>query len=123
MFEIEGIIQYYENSVMAWVDNGLGQYYRSLLPKAWGVKPPKAKSHVSIVRVFEKPDKSKWGLYNGSTIRVVYYPSVHTDGVYFWLDCDSDEIGFIRRSLLLSTFRNTESQYDLCYHITIGNSK
>lgn len=125
MFSVDGIIQYRENSVVAWIDSEIGAYYRSLLPRAWCVKPPKEKSHVSIIRVFERPEKKNWGLYDGCSICITYYPSIQTDGVYFWLDCDSDEIGFIRRTLLLSTFRNDNPEYKLysCYHITIGNVK
>ena len=125
MFVTDGIIQYRENSVVAWVDNSIGEYYRALLPKAWGVKPPKEKTHVSIVRVFERPSRKTWGMYDGLSICITYYPSIQTDGIYFWLDCDSDEIGFLRRTLLLSTFRNDNPQYKLYenYHITIANTK
>jgi hypothetical protein len=125
MFVVDGIIQYRDDSVVAWIDSEIGSYYRSLLPRAWCVKPPKEKTHVSIIRSFERPDKSRWGDYDGLPIQITYYPIVQTDGVYFWLDCYSDEIGFIRRSLLLSTFRNTDYRYPIYdrYHITVGNTK
>jgi hypothetical protein len=125
LFSVDGIIQYRENSVVAWIDSEIGAYYRSLLPRAWYVKPPKEKSHVSIIRVFERPEKKNWGLYDGCSICITYYPSIQTDDTYYWLDCYSDEIGFVRRSLLLSTFRDTDYRYPIYdrYHITIANTK
>ena len=125
MFQAHGIIKYYKNWCMAWLDeDDLLAYYRALLPKAWGVCPPMRPAHVSIVRLFEEYNPKNWGKYDSQTIVVDYEPGVYTDGTYFWLDCWSDEIGYIRRSLGLSTFRERDgfSNYD-CYHITIGNLK
>jgi hypothetical protein len=83
------------------------------------------KPHVSIVRKFELPDRTKWGLCDGKTIIVDIIPGIQTDGIYFWLDCFSDEIGYIRKNLGLSIFRDVNVQYPIynCYHVTIGNVK
>jgi hypothetical protein len=83
------------------------------------------KPHVSIVRKFESPDRTQWGLCDGKTIIIDIIPGIQTDGTYFWLDCFSDEIGYIRKKLGLSIFRNVDLQYPVynCYHITIGNVK
>jgi hypothetical protein len=126
MLRTQGIIKYYNNWVMAWlVEDDLLKYYRGLLPKAWGVCPPMRPAHVSIVRLFESvPNRSQWGKYDGQSIVVEYEPGVQSDGLYYWLDTWSDEIGFIRRSLGLSTFRERDGFSDFgCYHITIGNVK
>ena len=125
MFVTDGIIEYRENSVVAWVDNSIGEYYRALLPKAWGVKPPKEKSHVSIVRHFEQYCRNNWGRYEGWTAKIEYRPEIQTDGIYYWLNCWSGEIAKIRHSLALPSFRNTDPKYKLyfSYHITIGNTK
>ena len=125
MFQTEGIIRYYNNWCMAWVDDGVAKYYRALLPQACYIRPPMRPAHVSIVRLFETvPDRSKWSKYKGQSIVVEYEPGVQTNGIYYWLDCWSDEIGFIRRSLGLGTFRENDgfSSFN-CYHITIGNVK
>lgn len=111
---------------MAWLDDEIARYYRSLLPKALGVCPPMRSAHVSIVRIFEDvPNKAEWGKHEGSVIGVIYCPSIQTDGIYYWLDCYSDEIGLIRRGLGLSTFRNIDYRYPIysSYHTTIGNTK
>ena len=119
MFQTWGIIKYGENSCRAWLDDEIGKYYRSLLPKAWGVQPPMHTTHVSIVRVFEKPNRLYWKKYEGSTIEVIYYPSMQTNGLYFWLNCMSDDIERIRKEMGLSIFRSTFSTH----HITVGNLK
>ena len=126
MYQLEGIIRYYHNWCMAWlVEDDLLAYYSALLPKALYVQPPMRAAHVSIVRLFEEvPDRSQWGKYEGQSIVVDYEPGVQSNGLYFWLDCFSDEVGFLRRSLGLSTFREHDGFSDYgCYHITIGNVK
>ncbi len=82
-------------------------------------------AHVSIVRLFEVvPNRSLWGKYEGQSIVLEYEPGVQSDGLYYWLDTWSDEIGFIRRSLGLGTFRESDGFSNFnCYHITIGNVK
>lgn len=126
MFRATGIIKYYNNWVMAWlVEDDLLKYYRTLLPKAWGVCPPMRPAHVSIVRLFESvPNRKAWGKYEGQSIVLEYEPGIQSNGLYYWLDTWSDEVGFIRRSLGLSTFRenNGYSSFNN-YHITIGNVK
>lgn len=124
MYQLEGIIQYYNSWCLAWLPQGLDKYYRALLPKAWYVHPPMNKPHISIVRKFETPDRTNWGLCDGKSIIVDVYPGIQTDGLYYWIDCFSDEVGYIRRSLGLSTFRERDGFSDYgCYHITIGNTK
>ena len=125
MFAAGGIIRYYNNWVMAWLDDDITKYYRSLLPKALYVQPPMRAAHVSIVRLFETvPNREAWGAYDGQSIVVEYEPGIQTNGLYYWLDAWSDEIGFIRRSLGLSTFRERDGFSDFgCYHLTIGNTK
>jgi hypothetical protein len=121
MFTIKATVQYYTNWAIAWIDPQLIKYYRSLVPHAKYVKPPMNDSHVSIVRIFEKPlDKDAWGRYNKEEIEVMYDPYINFDDTYFWLDAWSDEIGYIRRSLGLPTFRDS---HPYSYHITIGNLK
>ncbi len=92
-FQISGTIKYYNNWVLAWIDKDFGKYYRSLLPKAWYVKPPTNPSHVSIVRHFEgpanlmwgeyeKPYRDNWDKYEGQSIVIDYVPGIKTDGTY-----------------------------------------
>ena len=125
MYHLKATIKYYDNWCLAWLPEELDKYYRALLPRAWGVKPPMNKPHVSIVRKFESPDKTNWGLCDGEIIVIDIIPGIKTDGIYYWLNCFSYKIGYIRRSLGLSTFRDVNTEYPIytCYHITIGNVK
>lgn len=111
--------------MIAWIDGDLDKYYRALLPKAIYIKSPMNKPHVSVVRKFEEPNHERWGEHEGETVVVDVIPGVNTDGVYYWLDCFSDEVGYLRRRLGLSTFRDDDDSYSIynCYHITIGNVK
>lgn len=106
---------------MAWiVEDDLLEYYRALLPKAWGICPPMRPAHVSIVRLFETvPNREAWGKYGGASIVVEYEPGIQSDGLYYWLDAWSDEICHIRRTLFLPDFREGHE----CHHLTIGNVK
>jgi hypothetical protein len=123
MFQLQGIIKYYHSWVIAWVAEDLDKYYRSLLPKAWNVQVPMNSAHLSIVRKFECPTRAQWGRHEGETIIIDVIPGIQTDGMYFWLDCFSDEVGYLRRMLGLKTFRENQwSDYN-CYHITVGNLK
>jgi len=125
VFQVEGIIKYHRTWVIAWIAGDFDKYYRALLPKALYIKPPRSKPHVSIVRVFEEPKHEEWGLHDGESIIIDVIPGIQTDGVYYWLDCFSDEVGYLRRRLGLSTFRDDDDSFVLynCYHITIGNVK
>ena len=119
MYQLEGIIKYYNSWCLAWLPQDLDRYYRAMLPKAWGVCPPMNKPHVSIVRKFERPDLTHWGKHDGESIIVDVYPVIQTDGTYFWLDCFSVHIGLLREELGLTWFiRGFHS-----YHITIANLK
>ncbi len=113
-----GTLKYYNRTVQLHLDPDLIKYYRSLLPKAWYVKPPMADSHISVVRPFEEPNRLLWRKYEGERICVDYWLPVYTDGLYYWLDADSERIGDIREELGLVRYRIGN-----CYHITIGNLK
>lgn len=107
--------------VIAEVDQGLSEYYRSLIPKYLNVKPQKYKAHITIVRTgIETPlNMEYWGKREGERIRFTYEPVVQHDERYFWLNAQSDDIGKIRQELGLPVYRNNRNEY----HITIANVK
>jgi hypothetical protein len=111
------IVKTYRNWIIAELDSQITDYYRSLIPKAYYVNPPRTKAHVSIVRPFEWPDRP-FSQFNGDKIQIRYYLPIRTCGIYFWLDCDCDEIKEIRRKLGLPDYLKND-----CYHITLGNTK
>lgn len=117
IYLINGRVECFRRTILAWVDHEIIEYYRSLIPKCKYVKPPKAKAHVSIVRPFEWPDRP-FSQFNGDRITIRYYLPIRSDSKYYWLDCQSEEILKIRRKLGLADYLKNE-----CYHISVGNVK
>jgi hypothetical protein len=113
---------------IAKIDQNISDFYRSLIPKYYNVKPQRYKAHITIVR-FEKEKPlhlDLWGKYDGKTIDFIYDPDIQTDGVYFWLNAYSEEIGHIRQELGLPKFRDDTEFGGILrkeYHITIANTK
>ncbi len=118
-FTTTGKVQCFTNWMMLWIDNEIIEYYRALCPKYLYINPPRTPAHISIVRIFEFPNKEKWHDYQGISITIEYENVIRTDGVYYWLDAFSDEISEIRKSLDLPPFLGNFSSQ----HITIGNAK
>ena len=104
------------------VDQGIANYYRSLIPKYHYVQPQMYAAHITIVRTGKETPKNmaSWGKYEGEEIPFVYENQIHTDGNYWYLNVQSDRIGDIREELGLPRFRFGDRNY---YHITIGNVK
>jgi hypothetical protein len=121
MYLTKGIVRVYKNWMVAYLDNQIIEYWRSLIPQYYGVNPPRTPAHISIVRPFENPDRWCWNKFNNWPVDVIYYAGVRTDRnqLYWWLDCDSDDIVDIRRQLGLPDYLGLFE----CQHITIGNTK
>lgn len=105
--------------MMLWLDDEIIRYYRALCPKHFYVNLPRVKAHISIVRLFEAPDKALWKSYDGISLVIEYEPIVRWDETYYWLNAFSDEIVEIRQSLGLPPYLGNYT----CQHITIGNTK
>lgn len=58
LLELYGIVEYnIGNRAVVLIDDNLGCYYRSLIPKYLNVKPPRYSTHITIVRKgVEKPN-------------------------------------------------------------------
>jgi hypothetical protein len=129
MYESSGLIQYGPGiRAIAIIDQGISDFYRSLIPKYYNAKPQKYKSHITIVRNGkEYPlNMNCWGKYDGCTIKFLYDPEIKTDGKYFWLDAQSEDIGKIRQELGLPFYRDDRYFGGVMrkeYHITIANTK
>lgn len=103
------------------IDEGIINFYRSLIPKYYTIKPQKYKAHITIVRLnIEKPTNMEpWGKYEGEKIKFSYSPRIKNDLTYFWLDSYSEDIERIREELGLPKYRVDRQEY----HITIANLK
>ena len=118
---VKGTVKVYRNWIVAYIDEELIRYYRSLIPKAKYVNPPKTKAHATIVRAFERPDRFGWNKYDGEPIDILYYSGIQTDrrNLYYWLIADCDRIVKIRRELGLTDYIGLYENL----HITVGNRK
>lgn len=129
MYESQAIIKYGPNiRVIAEIDQNIGDYYRSLIPKYYYARGLRYQSHITIVRTNkETPTKMEfWGKHEGRVISFQYDPYIHFDRTYFWLNAYSEEIGEIREELGLSKFRDDRAFGGVLrneYHITIANIK
>lgn len=113
------------NRLVVWVDQSISDYYRSLLPKAWYVRPQYHRAHITVVRNGkENPvNMEHWGKYEGEIIPFEYEPRVYWGQVYYFLRVQSKRIGDIREELGMPRYRGGAPQDVNCYHITVGNVK
>jgi len=124
MYTITGRLQYYDNYCVCYVDDNLSAYYRSLLPKAYGVAPQKYRTHVTVVRkdiesVASQFKENFWKRYENALIPIYYNGTIQRGGSYFWLDAWSPQLNVIRQELGLHPYRFPFNSF----HITIGNCK
>lgn len=129
MFQSNGILNYGPGlRAILIIDQGISDFYRSLIPKYYNAKPQKYRAHITVVRNYkETPTKLEfWEKYQGKTISFLYYNNIQTDGTYFWLNVQSEEIGNIREELGLPRFRDDRKFGGFLhneYHVTIANVK
>lgn len=129
MYYSIGVVEYGPGlKVVAVIDQEIAEFYRNLIPKYYNVKPQKYKAHITIVRENKESPKNMefWGKYQGEKVEFFYNNDIQTDGVYFWLDALSEDIGKIREELGLSKFRDDRGfggNLRSAYHITIANTK
>lgn len=92
----EGILKYGPGiRAIVEADQGISDFYRKLIPKYHYAQPQFYPAHITVVRTDrETPtNMDAWGKYEGRVIPFTYDPEIHTDGTYWYLDVQSDEIG------------------------------
>lgn len=124
-----GILRYSGNNRLAMeVDQGLSDFYRSLIPRYMPNNRPRWAAHVTVVRdgKEEPVHREFWGKYEGEEVSFLYSPYIHADNVYYWLNVFCVRLEEIRIELGLPC---TNLQSDLpplfrkCFHMTLGNRK
>ncbi len=126
-----GVMHYDRARAVVWVDQGIADFYRSLIPKSKGVQSQAQKAHITVVRAtsqkqIEAPTNVEaWGKYEGERIPFEYDPEIKFDSPYWFLEAWSERIGDIREELGLPRFRHTDLAKPpyKSYHITLGNIK
>jgi len=120
MFVSTGHLVYYTDWAVVYIDGGISDFYRSLIPKAKYVHTQAYPAHITVVRKgVESPDKTYWNKYRDSSISFTYNGYIENDNLYYWIDAWSNDIGDIREELNLARYRGSFTSY----HITLGNIK
>ena len=121
-YRLQGVVRYYDDYCVAYVDPELSKYYLSLIPKAWDVRPQMWRPHVTIVRKWIESDhvrRAWWGYRDGEAIDIKVRAGLQADDTYIWLNAVSRDIVSMRRVLGLPAMRKGFN----VQHITVGNVK
>jgi len=110
------------------VDQGIVDFYRSLIPKWMHVMGSRYRAHITVVRE-EKEEpvcKEHWNKYQGEEIEFFYSPVIHQGKVYYWLNCFCKRLEDIRLELglpVISQYVIPPDGFSKVFHCTIGNMK
>lgn len=118
MFEAKGVFRYEPGVARVVVDQGIADFYRSLIPKSLPSNPTRYPAHISVIRN-ESPNLELWNKYEGKIIHFTYSNQIFDNDTYYWLHVDCDELSKIRSELGLPPM----PWWDNEYHITIANKK
>jgi hypothetical protein len=130
LYDSKGILRYSIVDIgyrlIVEVDQGISEYYRSLIPKYKDVRGQRYRAHISVVRKEVPPRLENWGKYNGEEVEFCYNSCVRWGTVYYWLDAYSKRLEEIRVELGLpisSEYTRPPDSFEKVFHITIGNRK
>lgn len=127
IFVSSGKLIYSENpdKLILEVDQGLSDFYFSMVPKCVGLKKQYYPAHISVVRNVIVPNKAFWKKYEGNIINFTYEDYIYNDELYYWLHVFSSELEDIRKELGLKPSGDVTLSPDgrHKFHITIGNLK
>lgn len=101
------------------VDQGIADFYRSLIPKSIPILPQRWPAHVSIVRRQHPKNMEYWRKHENEQIEFEYSPIVTWDETYYWLNVKCLRLEEIRVELGL----DRHPPWRNLYHITVGNVK
>jgi hypothetical protein len=108
-----------DHKAYAIVDQGIVDYYFSLIPKYFIAQRQAYRAHITIVRNGRDFPKNLdfWAKYEGEKFQFEYSHEVEYDEKYLWINVKSERISKIRDQLGLFVRDNDN------YHISIGNFK
>ena len=129
LYSSTGVLRYSGvNRLVMEVDQGIADYYRSLIPKWLPNNRPRWAAHVTVVRE-EKEEPvnwEAWGRYEGEEVPFLYCPIVESGKIYYWLNIFCVRLEEIRRELGLpyvSRYTLPPEGFRKCFHCTIANCK
>ena len=99
-------------------DKEIGMYYRKLhfFSCYEKLSSPAWDSHITVVRNEQPPHKQHWHKYDGKRVEFEYQHFTHTNGAYWWLDVNCQELLDIRVELGLPM----NPEFPL--HLSVGHS-
>jgi hypothetical protein len=107
------------------VENDLGNYYRSFIPKYFRFQKPMYNTHISVIRSEDIYNLQYWGELNNVEIEFDYDNYIFQNSIYFWLAVECNLLKNIRENLglppLSKITKSPCGNHD--FHITIANSK
>lgn len=123
MFQTYGKLDY-TNSLVVLIDDEIGKYYRSLIPKYLNVKGTRYPAHISVTRKSPIPNLSVWGKYQDKEILIDYDPFIYNDETYFWINAYCYFLEYVRLELGMKNLSKYNDKFNKRkFHITIGNIK
>ena len=133
-FTSSGVLRYGENRLVLDIDQGIVDYYRSMIPKYMDIRPQRYNAHISVVRKeIKEPNRNFWFKHENKEIDFVYSPKICFDNRYYWLNVWSKGLETIRTELELSNIPHyigdgytpppLNTDFIKTFHVTIGNRK
>jgi len=129
MYKSTGIIRYNEgHRLTVEVDQGIADFYRSLIPKWIKTQSQMYAAHITVVRTKKETPLclDAWGKYEGELIDFYYNPEIRIEESYCWLDVYCKQLETIRKELGLpveSLYTIPPEGFDKVFHMTIANRK
>jgi len=127
MFKSSGIIHYDKSDgdrVTVSVEQSIGDYYYSLIPKYYRALKPRWNAHVTVVSPIDPIiNWDKWGNREGQVANFVYDYNILYEKNYWWFNLWSVEMEDIRKELGLSIISRITIPplgYLKCFHCTLG---
>jgi hypothetical protein len=107
-------------------DQGISDFYRSLIPKWITTNRQLYGAHISVVRKEVPPLVDNWAKHDGTEVEFCYSPTIHRGTVYWWLNCFCQRLEHIRTELGLavdSIYTRPPEGFAKCFHLTLANTK
>jgi hypothetical protein len=127
MFYSTGTLAYSDNpyKLILEVDQGLSDYYRSLIPKFIKINKQMFAPHISVIRNENITNFSFWNRHQGQIVIFEYENYIYNDELYYWLGAYSKQLEQIRLELGLTptSFITESPDSGHKFHITLGNLK
>ena len=126
LYKSTGPLLYEGSKLIVAVDPHVALFYRSLIPKYYGVTGQRYSPHISVVRKETPPNMDAWKKYEGLPVDFYYDPIIDNDDRYWWLNVYSTRLEEIREELGLpnvNMYLTPPDGFKKVFHMTLGNTK